>query len=338
MKKSLIAIFIIGLILVSSNALSQINTFYITENHNEEDPDFIVNSLVLKKCRCPYGYIIKVKINNIGAEIENTVVKVKVELDSEESIIFIEYNQGTGISIEHTTHLEIDRFKKSHIAIAEVDPPYENHPRGEIIESNEDNNILTETFTKNIEKKLGEAVWLGTMNVNLSYEISDYEIIILDKTYYSDEEYYIDLSINFDIPYNDFKKVKIWYEIFAKFPDDDPRPPISQNMILWEDEFIETNGYQENIYINKTTWIKCNNKLGDFLRYGKFSIKFYMSVKIKVFELINDEWIEVDNNRIQIRDYIDGILSGKNTRTYSKSYLNNWFYERFPLFQQLLNL
>ena len=152
MKKNLIVICIIVIFITSSNAESLGNVNYILNNNNEELPDFIVYSLVLKKCRCPYGYFIKVRISNIGSEIENTTVKVKVQLDSEESIIYINYTEGFGISSEHTTHLEIDPFKKTHIAWAEVDPPYENHPNGDIIELNEDNNVKTETFTKSVTK------------------------------------------------------------------------------------------------------------------------------------------------------------------------------------------
>ena len=154
MKKSLIVICIIGLFITSSNAASLGNINYILNNNNEELPDFIVYSLVLKKCRCPYGFFIKVRISNIGSEIENTTVKVKVQLDSEESMIYINYTEGFGISGEHTTHLEIDPFKKTHIARAEVDPPYENHPNGDIIESNEDNNVRTESFIITIIKKI----------------------------------------------------------------------------------------------------------------------------------------------------------------------------------------
>jgi len=152
MKKSLIAVCIMGLILAGSNALSFSNIDYVISNYNDEYPDFIVYSLVLKKCRCPYGYIINVKISNIGTEIENITVKVKIQLDSEESIVLIKYNEGVGISTTNSTHLEINPLKKTHIVSAEVDPPYENHPNGDIIESNENNNIKTETFTTTIIK------------------------------------------------------------------------------------------------------------------------------------------------------------------------------------------
>jgi hypothetical protein len=154
MKKSLIVICIIGLILTGSNAMSLVSINYNNSNYNEEHPDFIVYSLVLEKCRCPYGFFIKVRISNIGDVIENISVKVKVQLDSEESIFFIDYTEGVGISTEQTTNLEIDPFKKTHIALAEVDPPYENHPNGDIIESNEENNIKIKTFTKSIAKNM----------------------------------------------------------------------------------------------------------------------------------------------------------------------------------------
>jgi hypothetical protein len=138
----------------SSNDKTDLNS----NTNNEELPDFIVYTLKLEKCRCPYGYFLKVRISNIGAEIEDTIVKVKVQLDSEESIILFDYNEGMGISTERITHHEIDPFKKTHIAIVEVDPPYENHPNGDIIESNEDNNILTEIFTKSIcESKIAQS-------------------------------------------------------------------------------------------------------------------------------------------------------------------------------------
>jgi hypothetical protein len=152
MKKSLIVICIIVLIITGSNAMSLSNINFNLNNNDEELPDFIVYSLVLNKCRCPYGYIIKVRISNIDSEIENTTVKVKVQLDYKESIISINYTEGFGISSEYTTHLEINPIKKTHIALAEVDPPYENHPNGDITESNEDNNVKTETFTKSVTK------------------------------------------------------------------------------------------------------------------------------------------------------------------------------------------
>jgi len=142
--------------LVGSSAMSMNvnickNNLNVGTGSNDDKPDFIISYLNWVKCRCPYGYIIKVKINNIGAEIEETTVKIKVKLDSEETMILMNYSEGVGISTVKAAHLEIDRFKRTHIVIAEVDPPYANYPNGDIIESKEDNNIMTESFTKNIK-------------------------------------------------------------------------------------------------------------------------------------------------------------------------------------------
>jgi len=196
MKKGLLVICIIGLIITGSNAMSISNFNFHINNNDEELPDFIIYSIVLNKCRCPYGYFIKVRISNIGFEIENTTLKLKVQLDSEESMIYINYTEGSGISSEHTTHLEIDPFKKIHIASAEVDPPYENHPNGDIIESNEDNNVKSETFKKSV--------------VNNKNTLP---IKILIKKYF-DHFYKSLILINNNMRYNYFKLIGFGFFVF----------------------------------------------------------------------------------------------------------------------------
>ena len=154
MKKTIFALFMISLMLVGSSAMS-INVNNCKNNlnvgtcNNNDKPDFIIKNFDWVKCRCPYGYIIRIRISNIGAEIEDISVKVKVTLDSDENTISINYTEGVGSSTLYATHLEIDFYKSTHVVTAEVDPPYEGHPNGDIIESNEDNNIIIKSFTKN---------------------------------------------------------------------------------------------------------------------------------------------------------------------------------------------
>ena len=127
MKKTIFALFITGLILVGSSAMSMsVNNFKDNLNVGTEDkndkPDFIIKTLDWIKCRCPYGYVILVRISNIGADIEDILVKVKITLDSDENTISINYTEGIGPSIRYATHLEIDFYKSTHVVSAEVDP------------------------------------------------------------------------------------------------------------------------------------------------------------------------------------------------------------------------
>ena len=170
MKKTIFAIFFLICLTVVGNSAISINILNFNKYLNscsvidEEKPDFIIASLTWVKCRCPYGYIVRVLINNIGAEIDYTIVKIKVKLDSQEKIIFINYTKGTGISAKKTADLEINPFKKTHIVYAEVDPPYSGHPDGDIIESNENNNILTKSFIKNSTQRVNsrlQIIWLA---------------------------------------------------------------------------------------------------------------------------------------------------------------------------------
>jgi hypothetical protein len=156
MKKTIPALLMISLILVTTSVMSlsvngiKSNLNIVTCN-NSDKPDFIIKTLDWVKCRCPYGYIIRIRITNIGAEIEDTVVKVKVTLDSDKGIILFHYTEGVGTSNLNTTHLEIDFFKSTHIVTAEVDPhnSIEEDPDG-----GEDNNIMTKSFTKTKSKEI----------------------------------------------------------------------------------------------------------------------------------------------------------------------------------------
>ena len=146
----------ISLILVTTSSMSlsvnnSKNNSDISTCGNSDKPDFIIKSLDWVKCRCPYGYVIRIRISNIGAEIEETTVKVKITLDSDKSIILFNYNEGVGTSARRSAHLEIDFFKKPHIVTAKVDPhnSIEEDPDG-----GEDNNILTKSFTKTKSKEI----------------------------------------------------------------------------------------------------------------------------------------------------------------------------------------
>jgi hypothetical protein len=73
-------------------------------------------------------------------------VNVKVTLDSDEEMLSINYT-GVGSSPIYYAHLKYKLWKRTHILTAEVDPPYEGHPNGDIIESNENNNVKITTFS-----------------------------------------------------------------------------------------------------------------------------------------------------------------------------------------------
>jgi len=151
MKKTIFALFMIGLMLAGSSAMSMnVNNYEDNLNvgtcNNNDKPDFIIKTLDWVKCRCPYGYIIHIRISNIGAEIEDISVKVKVTLDSDENTISINYTEGVGPSPRHAAHLEIDFYKSTHVVTAEVDP---NNDITEDPDGGEDNNIMVKSFTKN---------------------------------------------------------------------------------------------------------------------------------------------------------------------------------------------
>ena len=156
MKKTIFALFMTSLMLMGSSAISVSvknckNNSNIGASDNNYKPDFIINTLDLVKCRCPYGYIIRIRISNIGSEIEEISVKIKVKLDSDEKTFSMNYTKGVGSSPLHAAHLEIDFFKSTHIVTAKVDPPYEGHPKGDIIESNENNNVKSKSFKTNMK-------------------------------------------------------------------------------------------------------------------------------------------------------------------------------------------
>lgn len=154
MKKTVSVLFMISLILVGTSATSSSvnnckNNLDIGSGNTGEEPDFIVATLKWVPMRCPGWISAHVSIRNIGAEIEEEIkVCVKVTIDSDQEILTINYS-GVGSSPIYYTHLKYNLWKRAHGLTAEVDPPYEGHPNGDIIESNEDNNTKTITISKN---------------------------------------------------------------------------------------------------------------------------------------------------------------------------------------------
>lgn len=154
MKKTIFALFMISLMLVGSSAMSMnVNNcednLNVGTGNNNDKPDFIVSTLDWVPMRCPGWVSAHVRIRNIGAEIEEEIiVNVKVTLDSDEETLSINYT-GVGSSSIYYAHLKYKLWKRTHILTAEVDPPYEGHPNGDIIESNEDNNVKSTSWTTN---------------------------------------------------------------------------------------------------------------------------------------------------------------------------------------------
>ena len=156
MKKTIFALFMIGLMLVGSSAMSiSVNNCEDNSNigsgDNSEEPDFIVSTLTWVPMRCPGCISAHVRIRNIGAEIEEEImVNVKVTLDSDQETLTIDYT-GVGSSPILYAHLKYKLWKRTHTLTAEVDPPYEGHPKGDIIESNENNNVKSKSFKTNMK-------------------------------------------------------------------------------------------------------------------------------------------------------------------------------------------
>lgn len=137
--------------LVGSNAMSMNvdckNSSNIGKSNNSEEPDFIISILKWVPLRC-FGYIgARVCIKNIGPEIEDEIsIDVKLTLDSDQEILTINYIGSESSPVLHVD-LKYKAWKRTHTLTAEVDPPYEGHPTGDIIESNENNNVKYTTFS-----------------------------------------------------------------------------------------------------------------------------------------------------------------------------------------------
>ena len=123
------------------------------ETPDEEKPDFVITKIELEDYVEGYGYPVRLTINNRGASVEKMDVPIKLEIeDFGHPVEYdIEY-EGTGIQTDpYAICIKVPKGLST--LIAEIDPPDEDHPNGQIEEWHsdgkaEENNIKTKSITR----------------------------------------------------------------------------------------------------------------------------------------------------------------------------------------------